>query len=217
VIRAFVGYDKREAVAYSVFCHSVLARSSEPVSFTPVTYKQRDGTNAFIYGRFLAPYYCGFKGWALFADGDMLCRDDIAKLWALRDKTKAVQVVQHDYATKHPVKYLGQKNDDYPRKNWSSLMLMNCEAWEGITPNYVDGASGSHLHRFGMFADEEVGALPITWNWLVREYPHNDDAKIAHFTIGAPCWQDYANDDYADEWFKEKNQMLNYQQYVRAA
>src|SRR5690606_36000298 len=93
---------------------------------------QRDGTNAFIYSRFLIPYLQNYKGWALFVDGaDMIVKGDLAELWALRDKAKAVQVVKHDYRTKHPRKYVGTQmeadNRDYPCKNWSSVMVINCE------------------------------------------------------------------------------------------
>jgi lipopolysaccharide biosynthesis glycosyltransferase len=41
-----------------------------------------------------------YSGWAIFADGDMVCQADISELWALRDDSKAVQVVKHDYQTK---------------------------------------------------------------------------------------------------------------------
>lgn len=57
-----------------------------------------------------------FEGWAIFADGDMICKEDIAELWKLRDINTAVQVVKHDYVTKTHTKYLGNKNENYPRK-----------------------------------------------------------------------------------------------------
>ena len=122
----YVGYDEREAIAYHNFCNSIIRHSTQPLSFTPLalnnvksyTEAHTDGSNSFIYSRFLVPYLQGYKGWALFADGDMICQDDIAKLWAMRDETKAVMVVKHDYKTKFNKKYLGNKNQDYPRKNW---------------------------------------------------------------------------------------------------
>src|SRR5687767_6404316 len=125
-IRIFVGFDPKEAVAYSVFCHSVLRRTKAQVSFTPVTGKQRDASNAFVYQRFCIPWMCGYKGRAIWADGDMLCRGDVEELWNLSELGTDVMVVKHQYSTKHPIKYLGQRNDDYERKNWSSLMLIEC-------------------------------------------------------------------------------------------
>jgi hypothetical protein len=194
MIPIFVGYDHREAIAYSTFCHSVLARTKSHVSFTPVTGEQRDGSNAFIYERFNVPKFCSYKGWAIWADGDMLCRADIAELWEMRDSFYDVMVVKHDYRTKFPVKYLGQRNEDYPRKNWSSLMLINCANY----PWRIDVASmsGSQLHRFEFLRDHRIGSLP---------------AELAHFTIGAPCWEEYGHCDYAGEWLAECTRMTGYE------
>ena len=213
VLRIFVGFDGAvEPCAYHVFCQSVIEKSSIPVSFTPLalntlegyTETHTDGSNAFIYSRFLVPYLCDYKGLALFVDGDMICRTDIAEiLQYATDPSIAVSVVKHDYTTKHPVKYLGAKNEDYPRKNWSSVMLFNCGAWRNkdLTPEYIMKATGKQLHRFEWLKDELIGELPKEWNWLADEYEYNDSAKIVHFTIGTPCFKDYQTKSYADEWF----------------
>lgn len=210
MIRVFVGFDPREAVAYHTFCQSVLERASLPVSFTPLAlnalagYREThtDGSNAFIYSRFLTPYLCGFDGWALFADGDMICRADIAELWALRDPRHAVQVVKHDYQTKAAQKYLGNKNENYPRKNWSSVMLFNCDHPKHrlLTPEFLQRTTGKFLHRFEWLDDADIGALPRVWNWLTTEYEDNYDAKLLHYTLGTPCFKDYENAEMADEW-----------------
>lgn len=209
-IRVFVGYDPREAVAYHTFCQSVLEKASVPVSFTPLalnalkgyTETHEDGSNTFIYSRFLAPYLCEFKGWALFADGDMICQEDIAQLWALRDDSKAVMVVKHDYQTKASVKYLGNKNQNYPRKNWSSVVLWNCgnEAHRILTPDFLMQQTGAFLHRFAWLSDDLIGDLPQDWNWLVTEYPDNSKAKLLHYTLGTPCFKDYERGDCASTW-----------------
>lgn len=212
VLRIFVGFDgKVEPVAYHVFCQSVIEKASIPVSFTALalntlegyTETHTDGSNAFIYSRFLVPYLCDYKGYALFVDGDMICRTDIAEILQHIDKSKAVSVVKHDYTTKHPVKYLGAKNEDYPCKNWSSVMLFNCGARQNkdLTPEYIMKATGKQLHRFEWLRTKEIGELPKEWNWLADEYEYNDSAKIVHYTLGTPCFKDYQNKSYADEWF----------------
>lgn len=210
MIRLLVGFDSREAVAYHTFCQSVLERASEPVCFTPLVlqslpgYREThsDGSNAFIYSRFLTPYLCGFEGWAIFADGDMVCRADVARLWALRDPNRAVQVVQHNYKTKAADKYLGNKNQDYPRKNWSSLVLWNCAHPKHriLTPEFLMQQTGSYLHRFTWLDDNDIGALPSGWNWLTTEYEDNPEAELLHYTLGTPCFKDYQKADMADEW-----------------
>lgn len=220
MIRVFVGYDPREIVACNVFQHSVLKHSSRPVSFIPLA-KQTlahdyidyhgDGSNGFIYSRFIIPHLCDYIGWAIFADGDMLCRDDIAKLWAMRDPNKAVQVVKHEYKTKHPVKYLGAKNEDYPRKNWSSVILWNCShpANAKLTPALVGTSPGSFLHRFEWLEDKDIGELPSEWNWLVTEYPKLEGASLVHYTLGAPCFGGYHYCDYSDEWHRTLAEILS--------
>ena len=213
-IQVVIGFDQREAVAYHTFCQSILERASQPVSFTPLALntlnsyveKHTDGSNTFIYSRFLAPWLMNYQGWAIFADGDMICRDDIAKLWALRDETKAVMVVKHDYKTKAQQKYLGNKNQDYPRKNWSSVMLWNCAHPENrrLDPEYVMSHPGSHLHRFAWLEDDLIGEIPKEWNWLTTEYPDNYDAKLLHYTLGTPCFRDYTDSDMAELWHAEQ-------------
>lgn len=210
MLKIFVGYDPREPVAYHAFCQSVIEHSSIPVSFTPLAlttladYREThaDGSNQFIYSRFLVPELCGYEGWAIFVDGDMICRGDIAELYALRDDHKAVMVCKHDYQTKASIKYLGAKNENYPRKNWSSVVLWNCHHHlnRKLSNGYVQSATPQQLHRFLHLEDRFIGDIPLEWNWLVTEYEHNPDAKLVHYTLGTPCFPEYASCDYSDEW-----------------
>ncbi len=105
----------------------------------------------------------------------MLVRTDLAELWDLRDESKAVLCVQHEYRTRAHDKYLGARNQDYPRKNWSSVMLWNCAhpANRTLTPDFIQRATGAQLHRFTWLGDELIGKLPIEWNWLPDELGHN--------------------------------------------
>jgi lipopolysaccharide biosynthesis glycosyltransferase len=209
-INLIVGFDQREAVAYHVFCQTIIDRSTVPVQFLPLAentlneYKEvhTDGSNKFIYSRFLTPYLMNFSGWAIFADGDMVCQADISELWSLRDDSKAVQVVKHDYKTKVIKKYLGNKNEDYPRKNWSSLILWNCDHPKNaiLTPEFIQAQPGSYLHRFSWLGDDLIGGLDAEWNWLAIEYPENPNAKLIHYTLGTPCFKDYANEPMSDAW-----------------
>jgi hypothetical protein len=148
----------------------------------------------------------GYSGWALYIDGDMLLRADIAELWNLRDESKAVLCVHHDYRTKMREKYLGARNEDYPRKNWSSVVLWNCghPANRKLTPDFIDGATGAQLHRFTWLEDGLIGQIPREWNWLPDELGANPQAKLLHWTLGAPCFHEFANAPMADEWHRER-------------
>ena len=114
IVDIVVGFDEREAVAYHTFTQSVIEKSSAPTRFLPLsksslsTYEEthKDGSNDFIYSRFLVPYLMNFNGWAIYADGDMVCLKDIKELWDLRNDKYAIQVVKHNYKTKIIKKYL---------------------------------------------------------------------------------------------------------------
>ena len=219
MIPIYHGWDDREEFGTHTFVSSVIHRATVPVSFIPLHLPmfakfyaagQRDGSNAFSFTRFLIPFLQDFKGWAIFADGaDMVCKSDIAELWAMRDDYKAVQVVGHTYKTRHPRKYLGTsmeaENRDYFRKNWSSLMLINCGnfAWRQMTPERVAAMPGERLHRFDFVDEDRIGQLPAVWNWLPQEFGPNPDAKIVHYTAGIAGFPAYANTEMADDWAAE--------------
>ena len=96
-------------------------------------------------------------------------------------------VCQHDYTPHEGVKFLGQPQTAYPRKNWSSFMVFDNTRCHALTPAYVNTATGLELHRFQW--TQHVGAIELGWNWLVGDYARNDDAKILHFTSGGPWFQ----------------------------
>ena len=213
-IPIFIGYDPREAIAYHTCVNSIIRHASQPVAITPMSlnlfqdYKEThtDGSNQFIYTRFLVPHLMGFQGWAIFIDGDMILREDIVNLWNLRQPDKDVMVVKHNYKTRMPVKYLDSKNEDYPRKNWSSVILWNCNSPHNqqLTPEFVQQSSGSFLHRFSWLDDTAIGELPPEWNWLPDEYGVNFNAKLLHYTLGTPCFEEFADTPQAEEWHRER-------------
>ena len=213
-IPIFIGYDPREAVAYHVCANSIIRHASQPVAIIPLalnlfqdyTETHTDGSNQFIYSRFLVPHLMGFKGWAIFIDGDMIVRGDIVELWNLRESDKDVMVVKHDYKTRMTEKYLGAKNEDYPRKNWSSVILWNCSNHpiQRLTPAFIEKSTGAELHRFSWINDDRIGELPPEWNWLPDEYGSNPDAKLLHYTLGTPCFHEFATTNMADEWHRER-------------
>jgi lipopolysaccharide biosynthesis glycosyltransferase len=221
MVRIFLGYDARETAAYHVASHSIIRRSTQPVIIAPVALSQlgdvftreRDAKQStdFSFTRFLVPYLCGFEGWAIFMDSDVLMLDDIAKLWELRDDRFAVQVVQHDHQPCENTKFLGQIQTSYPKKNWSSVMLMNCARCTMLTPDYVNTASGLEMHRFNWLENGKlVGALPSRWNHLVdydTELPLSEISNL-HFTRGGPWFPEYANCGYASEWRSEMAMIL---------
>ena len=220
-LRIFVGFDSREAVAYHVCCNSLIRHASRPLSITPLDLgnlegvyeeKHKDGSNAFIYSRFLVPYLAGFRGTALYLDGDMIVTDDIAKIFDLVEVGKDVMVVKHNYETKYPTKYFGAVNESYPKKNWSSVMLFpNCSTFpvQRLTPSFVAKQTGEFLHRMQWTTSDRIGSLPKEWNWLVGEYETNPDAKLVHYTISIPAIQDCGDQVHAKQWWDEYHKLVN--------
>ena len=214
MISVFIGYDSRENVAFHVAANSIQARASQPVSITPVRQSQLSGlferseqklaSTEFSFSRFLVPYLCNYEGWAIFMDCDVLCRGDIAELWNLRDERYAVMCVKHDHQPADKVKFLGETQTLYPKKNWSSVMLINNKRCRALSPERVNEESGLYLHQFKWLeSDELIGTLPLAWNFLADYYKKDESAKLVHYTEGGPYFEDYRETDFGDEWFAE--------------
>ena len=211
-VRIFVGYDERESIVFHAFNQSILDNTKSTVSITPLHGPmlgdfdgQQDGSNRFVYSRYLVPLLMDFQGWAIFCDGDMIALGDIAELWDLKDPTKAVQVVKHSYKTTSKRKYIGtpveNDNVDYPRKNWSSVVIWNCGHPSNLclTRDYVATAGPEVLHRFMWLRDSEIGALPKEWNMLVDEV-ECPDPKLVHYTLGCPGIEGYEDGKHSQTW-----------------
>ena len=216
-LNIFIGYDPKETVAWHVLAQSIIDKSSKPVALHPVNLRNYGDlysreidprqSNEFSFSRFLVPTLQNFEGPALFMDCDMMVRTDIALLFDdyANDESKAVHVVKHDYVPKSDVKYLGNVQYAYPRKNWSSFILWNCShpSNKVLTTEFIANADAAALHRFKWLKDEEIGELDKEWNWLVGEYEadtQNTYVKNVHWTVGGPYFNEYTDVEFADEW-----------------
>jgi len=222
MINIFIGYDSKEKIAYHVLSESILRNSTKPVSITPIYLpnikddflRERNSLSSteFSFSRFIIPHLMNYQGWALFMDCDMLMKADVEELWRLRDDKYAVQVCKHDYTPRTETKFLGHIQTAYPKKNWSSFMLMNCKKCIRLTPDYVNKASGLELHQFKWLEKEElIGSLPLEWNWLAGEYPYKEEVKNIHYTEGGPYFEQYADCDYSNDWYNVYNNMVKIQ------
>ena len=198
-LNIFIGYDSKEIVAYHTLCQSIIKQSSVPIRFTPICLhnitdifnRQRSKLQSteFSFSRFLVPYFSEYQGWSLFLDCDMLARSNIAELFSLKNERYSVMVCKHNYVPKDSIKFLGNVQTRYEKKNWSSVILFNNSRCKKLTTNYVNTATGLELHQFKWLDDEnEIGELPLEWNWLVGEYPFDEGAKMIHFTRGGQRW-----------------------------
>lgn len=214
VLKIFIGYDAKETVAWHVMCQSIIENTTKPVSIIPLSLqglksfynRQYDSkqSNEFSFTRFLVPFLCGYKGDAVYFDCDMLLTTDIADLFKIgRYNALPVSVVKHEYVPKNTTKYLGNKQYQYPRKNWSSVVYWDCEAEQNriLTPEFINDAESKVLHRFLWLDNSEIGDLPKEWNFLVGEYFKTPEVpKNIHWTVGGPYFNEYKDADYASLW-----------------
>jgi len=222
----YIGWDSREDIAYQVAKHSI-EKFNRDVKIVPLRQQElRDAglyqrevdqlaSTEFTFTRFLVPYLNKYQGWAVFVDCDFLYTDDISKLFDAADPDKAVQVVQHDYTPKESVKMDGQHQHQYPRKNWSSMILFNCAhpKNQALSLENVNSQSGAWLHRFQWLNDDDIGSVSHEWNWLEGWYsePKDGSPKAIHFTSGGPWFSDYQHVEYADLWLNERDEYLRKQ------
>ncbi|MDC1061724.1 glycosyltransferase [Hellea sp.] len=221
-IPIYIGYDRRMPVTYHVAAHSIARRASHAVSFSPIiiTALQKQGlmtrplqanqSTEFSFSRFLVPYLMNYKGWAIFMDNDVVVLDDIVNLWKLRNDKYTVMCVKHDHIPENNIKFLGEQQLKYKKKNWSSVMLLNCSKCKILTPEYINSASGLDLHRFNWLeGDHLIGEIPHEWNFLIDYDPGElEDQKILHYTDGGPYYSTFENCQFSEVWVNERHHML---------
>lgn len=224
-IKVFIGWDAVETRNYDVCVYSIRKHATVPVEIIPLIQKQlrnanfynrpvdTKASNEFSITRFLTPFLAGHKGHALFIDCDMLITRCIGEILNYANPDHAITVVKHDYIPKESSKFLGQKQEPYPRKNWSSVCMWNCghALAKAMTPEIVNKSTPAFLHRFEAFPNETIGAFPLEMNWLVGEYGimENKLPFNLHYTLGSPQFEGYENTEYADIWNQYEQEVLN--------
>lgn len=190
-MRVFIGGDIRQPVAFNVLAHSILRRSSGPVSITKLDIRQlpitRRGLTEFTYTRYLVPYLCGYDGVALFLDADMMCLCDIYELHLREEQFEgaAVALVTEIPAFERP-----------------SMMVFNNRLCRQLTPDFIQNEKPN-----GLRWSEKILSLPKAYNHVVPYSGENAKAKIVHFTQGIPVFNETRNCEYADAWREEHTDM----------
>lgn len=207
----WIGYDPSQHVSFEVLKYSLEKHASEPVLVRPIDAEKIDfsrgddplASTPFTYTRFLVPWLEDYEGTALFMDSDMLALGDITELFHEDLDGLALRVRQHDYNPTDTVKMGGKTQTQYPRKNWSSLMLMNCSELGAWSKEAVETESGAWLHRFEAIPDEKVGDLSEEWNVLDHM---TGPTKLLHYTSGGPWLPGCENADHADLWHEYREE-----------
>ena len=187
MLKIFIGYDKRQPLAFTVCRSSIERRASQRVQIEPLMLDwmpiKRRGLTDFSFSRYLVPKLCGYMGDAIFMDPDIIVLDDIFKM------------LDH-YYNRNPVSVVKNKL----KFEWSSMMLFNNALCTNLTPEFVETGSPQKFE----WADN-VGELPPEWNHCVGYDDPNPNAKLIHFTKGIPCWPETKDCEFAKEWVEEAN------------
>lgn len=217
-LSVYIGWDPREEKAWNVAERSIFAHTVEDVHVYKLMrsrifeYKRVDplATSEFTLTRFLVPYLSGYEGYSIFMDCDVLCTTDITEIMNVIDSKNMVSCVQHPkYVPKSDYKMDGVKQTNYPRKNWSSVMVFNNKKCKILTPELINEASAKYLHRMEWVSNDLIGNLSHTWNYLVGYYNDIDKPNIIHYTDGGPWFKNYENCEFAEQWktFYETNDL----------
>ena len=234
IYKIFIGYDPREKVAAILLKHLLLRDTPETldIRFLNKEYLERAGllyrpyetvngqmidsqdqkpfSTEFSFSRFLVPALMQWEGWALFMDCDMFPRTDITEIFKeYDDPDLPLYCVKHKYEPTDKLKMDNQIQSVYPKKNWSSIMLFNCdhELNKDLTPMVVNNKSGAYLQQFKWLPDRDsiIGSIHEEWNWLDGHSPEDLEAKNVHFTTGGPWFKEWKckrvkDGEYAAEW-----------------
>ena len=189
-LRVLIGKDERQPLSFNVCASSVFRHATKPVSVMPIGPDwipgfRRNGLTTFTFRRYLAPYLCGYSGISVFMDGDIVVRADVNELAdiALRDPHKAVFVAKH-----------------VARFEWPAVMVFNNDLCRKLTPEYLNDPNSAPQ---SLEWANEIGELPREWHQCVGYEPHNEDAKLIHFTAGISCWPETKECPHSDKWWDE--------------
>lgn len=225
-LKVYIGWDKKDLLAYEVCVRSLCQHASIELEIIPLhdwtlrhkrllTRPYTTGSNGqmvddtdtrpfstdFSFSRFLVPYLENYADeWVMFCDADFMFREDILHATLNLDHRKAVHCVMHGDVFEAGSKFYGMDQQNYPRKGWSSLMILNPSRCTGLTLEAVNSLPGSNLHNFSWIEPMMIGSLDTKWNHLVGVNEPIPNAKAVHFTLGTPDMPGCGDAEYAAEW-----------------
>jgi hypothetical protein len=225
MLKVYIGWDQRDALAFEVCRHTLLEHASIPLDIVALKdwelrakglywrpyqvdergqmWDARDGkpfSTNFSYTRFCVPLLEDYgPGPVVFCDADMLWRADVAELVALAGPAP-LACVKHQHRPPEREKMIGNIQTVYARKNWSSLMVMRPGRCAGLTPYAVNNMPRDWLHGFRWIDEASLKGLPEAWNWLEGWSDPGLTPKVVHFTRGTPDMAGHEHAAYAEDW-----------------
>lgn len=172
MIRVFIGTDGDiHGKAEKVIEYSILKHASEPVSINFMRPIWKSGCTGFTNHRFLIPSMCGYDGFAIYFDVDMLLLDDIAKLWAFRTPGKWCTTPYRD-----------------------DVSVIDCSAFADLSMPYARLNKKDTIRR--MIGARQLSNIPQGWNTIDTVNP---DAKLIHYSdLNTQPWHPIPGHPYKD-------------------
>jgi hypothetical protein len=220
-LKVFIGFDSSnygQELAFEV-CKRSIQKYNKNIEIIKLVKQElidkglfkrtdKDGATEFTYTRFFVPYLSNYEGYSLFCDSDFLWNCNVQELFEkYTDENKALSCVMHKYENcNDKMKMDNQKQEWYPKKNWSSLMIFNNShpSVKNLNLENVNTQTPKWLHRFEWANDTEIIEIPKSYNYLV-DYYFDGEIKALHFTDGGPWHTGYENVSYSDLWLKYLN------------
>ena len=220
-MKIFIGYDPQFEKNIQVQINSILKNTNEKIEFhlliyndlRKILYREKSPyqSTESAFTRWLVPYLSDYKGWSLYMDSDMYCRENIKHLFDCKDEQYSLMVVKNKILHEQSKKFNDKNQINYDRKNWSSLILFNNSKCRTLNLDYVNTETGLNLHQFKWLPNDQIGELDEDWNHLVGVNDRNTNAKIVHWTLGGPWFEGNEEIEFSKEWFKDSYQLENSQ------
>ena len=231
----YIGYDRGESLAWDVCRDSLMEESTGDINVVRLdqgwlrriglyrrqsytgeggqrydTIDCRPYSTEFSFTRFLVPSLQP-EGLAVFVDSDFLWLNDIQEMLEKIDPDAAVSVVKHDFHPEEGRKMRGQIQQDYPCKNWSSLMVWNCNhiLTRMLSPYEVNRTPGAWLHGFKWMGAQDIGRIDESWNVLEGVTGPDVHPNALHYTRGTPDMPGHEDSEMAEIWWNYANGKRN--------
>ena len=180
--------------------HNAVERNDEPPELAPMSLrvKYHNATEFSLY-RYIIPELCEHQGRAIYLDSDMVCFDDIGKLYD-------TPLNNYDFLAR-PGSLGDSKNE-----TWGlSAMLINCAVCHFDLEQIFDEIdAGLYTYQdlarvsptFQTHHPQKIGEMDRRWNTF--DY-YDDDTAIIHYTqLYTQPWK-YPNHPYGEIWFQYFN------------
>jgi len=154
----------------------------------------------------------------MFVDCDFIWTTDIGKMFEYieqhRTSTSALWCVKHDYKPENTIKMDGMKQEQYNKKLWSAMFVLEMTSDSNKSVDFVDLVrfeTGRNLHQFSWLKPTEVEGLPEDWHFVAGHSENHlakERIKALHYTNGGPWFPHMRDCLHAEMWLSEYEDFL---------